>query len=97
MRGSVTEVTLTGHDHRDAEFITGGNHFVISFGATRLDDRRDPCLVNLVNTVTEREERIRSTDPLSSSIIGLVGCDKCGVQTTHLPRTDADHLFPFGE
>ena len=72
---SMPEMSPAGEDHGDAEFIAGGDDFIIPLGAARLNDGLDPRCVNLVDAVPKREKGVRGTDGLLSSLAGLVSGD----------------------
>jgi Kef-type K+ transport system membrane component KefB len=59
---SMPKMSHSGEDHGDVQFVAGGDDFRVSGGASRLNDGPDTKPVNLVHTVTEGEESIRSAD-----------------------------------
>ena len=55
---SVTEVTFTGKDHHDAALIGGGNDFVVTDRAARLDHAGCALINDHIESVAEREEGV---------------------------------------
>ena len=52
----VTEVAATGKDHRQTEFVTRVDNFLITLGTSRLDNSRNP--LRRLNAVGKREKRV---------------------------------------
>ena len=56
----MAEVAHVGEEHRNTVLVGGGNHFVITDGTARLDYTGHARSGGGINTVAEREERVRS-------------------------------------
>ena len=58
----MAEMTGTGKDHGQTMLISGGNHFLVTHRATRLDDGLGTGRGQHVDAIAEREEGIRRDD-----------------------------------
>ncbi len=56
----MAEVAHVGEEHRNTVLVGGGNHFVITDRTARLDYAGHARSGGGINTVAEREERVRS-------------------------------------
>src|SRR5699024_11576364 len=56
----MAEVAYVGEEHRNTVLVGGGNHFVITDRTARLDYAGHARSGGGINTVAEREERVRS-------------------------------------
>ena len=92
-------MTHAGEDHGNAGFISGSDHLGITHRTARLDHCSDTYFSRVIDTVTEREERIRSHDRalhLQTGMLGLDRGDARGVHAAHLAGADADGLTVLG-
>src|SRR5712671_4927767 len=89
----MAELTLTREHHRDIEFVSGLNHFLVAHRAPRLDDRRNTGFSGLLDSVAKWEERIGAQHRalgVVTSDARLVHREKSGVDSRHLTSADAD-------
>src|SRR5258706_3840328 len=89
----MAELTLTREHHRDIEFVSGLNHFLVAHRAARLDDRRDTGFSGLLDSVAKWEERIGAQHRalgVVTSDARLVHRKKSGVDSRHLTGADSD-------
>ncbi|CSF45773.1 Uncharacterised protein [Shigella sonnei] len=79
--------------------VGGGNHFVITDRTARLDYAGHACSGGGINTVAEREERVRShrgTFHFQAFIGSFNTGDFRGVHAAHLARANPDGHIVFG-
>src|SRR6185295_15564363 len=84
---SVAEMADPCQDHDEALLVGGGDHFVITHTAARLNDRRCSRVGHHIDSVTEREESIGSdhcTLERQSGVLGLDCRDASAVDAAHL-------------
>src|SRR5436190_10330158 len=56
------EMPDAGENHREIVLIRRGNHFLVTDRSARLNDGGDAMLCRFINSVAEREERVRCQD-----------------------------------
>ncbi len=95
----MAEVAHVGEEHRNTVLVGGGNHFVITDGTARLDYAGHARSGGGINTVAEREERVRShrgTFHFQAFISSFNTGDFRGVHAAHLARANTDGHIVFG-
>ncbi|STM03809.1 Uncharacterised protein [Escherichia coli] len=95
----MAEMAHVGEEHRNTVLVGGGNHFVITDRTARLDYAGHARSGGGINTVAEREERVRShrgTFHFQAFIGRFNTGDFCGVHAAHLARANTDGHIVFG-
>src|SRR5690606_36496679 len=68
---SVPEVATPCEDHRQAEFVGGGDDLVVLLAATRLGNRHDSGCGGHLDSIREGKERVRGKNRPSSQFARL--------------------------
>lgn len=95
----MAEVAHVGEDHGDAVFVSGGNHFVVTDRAARLNNAGDAYRGCGIDAVAEREESVRGhggTFHFQTFITGFNSGDFRRVDAAHLTGAYADGHIIFG-
>ncbi len=86
----VTEVPVTGEDHRDARSVRGGDHFGIFHAAAGLRDSGDAGLGGGFDAVGEWEEGVGGEHAALRSLTCFLTCNLHRNHARHLAGADAD-------
>jgi hypothetical protein len=89
----VSEVALSGEDHRDSVFIASSDDIFVLFRPAGLDDCHDTRLGGAVNGIWEREECIRYHYGTRNFIPAFVSSNIYRIYSRHLPSTDSSYNF----
>src|SRR5690554_5057787 len=88
-----------GEDHGDAVLVGGVDDFLVTHGTAGLNHGGNTGFGGGINTIAEREERIRGhhrTLHFQVFVGGLDAGDLGAVNTAHLARANADGAAGFG-
>ena len=95
----MPKVTHASKDHRHAMLIGRGNDLIITHGSAGLNHAAYARLCRVINTITEREERVRGHHCalyFEPGVLSFNAGNARRIDAAHLTSADTDGAVVFG-